>query len=214
MKKYLLTVCLLIGSLTVQAEEVLDGRCGENALWTLEDSVLTVSGVGPMYDFGSSNQQVYDTIHHPVYIYDTIHHPVDVYNTVYSYVYIYDTLRVEMYDKTVIYDTIYNTYKVQVNDYDTVKIHVMHIIYTDTVYATKYIEQSVAVYDTIVDYIFNWDDPDEVYKVIGKDEIVEIRRIDGSFFGYCTMNRMLRLSPGIYILRSFRTDNRLKIRVK
>ena len=204
MKKYLLTVCLLIGSLTVQAEEVLDGRCGENALWTLEDSVLTVSGVGLMYDFGSSNQQVYDTIHHQV----------DVYNTVYSLVFIYDTLRVEMYDKTVIYDTIYNTYKVQVNDYDTVKIPVMHIIYTDTVYATKYIEQFVVVYDTIVDYIFNWDDPDEVYKVIGKDEIVEIKRIDGSFFGYCTMNRMLRLSPGIYILRSFRTDNRLKIRAK
>ena len=72
----------------------------------------------------------------------------------------------------------------------------------------------MTVYDTIVSYIFNWDNPDEVYKVIGKDEIIEIRRIDGSLFGYCAMNRMLKLSPGIYILRSFRTDNRLKIRVK
>ena len=163
-----------------------------------------------VYDTVKSNTPVGDTVRYNVYV----HHQVNVYDTVHHQVLIYDTIGHGIYNKTVVYDTIYNAYKEWINDYDTVKIYVTDTVYTDTIYTQKYMEQDVTVYDTTVSYVFNWDDPDEVYRVIGKDEIIEIRRIDGSFFGYCAMNRMLKLSPGIYILRSFRTDNRLKIRVK
>ena len=58
MKKYLLIICLLTGTLTAQAAVVAGGQCGESGYWMLtDDSVFTVSGVGRMDDCPSSVRQ-------------------------------------------------------------------------------------------------------------------------------------------------------------
>ena len=44
----LLLLCLI--ALPTRAQAVTGGQCGDNAYWTLEDGVLTVSGTGAMYD--------------------------------------------------------------------------------------------------------------------------------------------------------------------
>ena len=379
MKKYLLIICLLTGSLTAQAYEVAGGQCGENAFWGLtNDSVFTVYGAGPMYDYyimveipwrdmrfnikkviisegitsvgafsffqylnieeieiagsvesigtcafsnskglrkltlsegikrfgdgafstvssllpnpiilpsttefidftaffirtttefvclasvvpkmserGSNlhfsgsvlyvpkesvdaykadaiwsqfpeilpldSLQRADSHKTPVYVdvyvdvYDTIHHRVDIYDTVHTQVLRYDETESELYDYTVVFDTVYKTYKVWVNDYDTITVYATDTIYTDIFYSSNYIHENILVYDTITGYIFEGDSSTGIHSVIQKDETVEIFSIDGHSVGYHRMDNMPGLSPGIYILRSLRTDNRLKIRVK
>ena len=385
MKKYLLTLCLLIASLITQAEEVLNGQCGDNAFWTLEDSVLTISGTGPTYayaayqstpwynmrsnvkkviisdgitsvgknmfayigaleeveiagsvetlgdysfyncdnikkmvfsegiknfneysfftysrstssitlpsttefignsafmfpsleeviclasvvpksgsdipfsyvsftvlyvpkesiddykadahwsifreilDLNSVNQpdtstyeppvyvDVYDTVHRQVDVYDTVYHPTYVYDTVRTQVLVHDSIELELHDYTVVFDTVYKTYKVRVNDYDTLTVYATDTIYTDTIYSDKYIHENIFVLDTVTGYIFEGDNPTGMPSIIQEDETVEIFSIDGHSAGHHRMDNMPGLSPGIYILRSLRTDNRLKIRVK
>ena len=48
-----LTMALFFGGITVSAEEIEFGNCGENATWSLDDNgTLTISGTGAMYDYG------------------------------------------------------------------------------------------------------------------------------------------------------------------
>ena len=56
MKRYLLIISLLISSISIQALET--GKCGDNATWTLEDSVFTVSGTGPMFNYNGVSVDV------------------------------------------------------------------------------------------------------------------------------------------------------------
>ena len=44
----MLTAALLIGA----SAETTSGTCGENLTWKFENKVLTISGTGPMYDYG------------------------------------------------------------------------------------------------------------------------------------------------------------------
>ena len=49
------TVALFFGGITVSADEVDSGSCGENAAWSLDsDGTLTISGTGPMDDYDFS----------------------------------------------------------------------------------------------------------------------------------------------------------------
>ena len=46
------TMALFFGGITVSADEVDSGTCGENATWSLDsDGTLTISGSGAMNDF-------------------------------------------------------------------------------------------------------------------------------------------------------------------
>ena len=48
-----LTMALFFGGITVSADEVGSGSCGDNATWSYDDNgTLTISGTGAMYDYG------------------------------------------------------------------------------------------------------------------------------------------------------------------
>ena len=157
---------------------------------------------------------VYDTIRRQVNVYDTTYHPTYVFDTVHTQVLHYVPLELELYNYTVVFDTIYKTYKVWVNAYDTITVYATDTIYTDTIYSNNFIHENILVYDTITGYIFEEGNSTGIYSVIQKDEVVEIFSIDGHSAGHHRMDNLPKLSPGIYILRSLRADNRLKIRVK
>ena len=51
----LLVLCLLVSMIPVTARAAESGTCGENLTWTIsDDGVLTISGTGPMNDYGYS----------------------------------------------------------------------------------------------------------------------------------------------------------------
>jgi hypothetical protein len=54
----LLALTLLVGLLPYQAKaaDVKSGTCGDRTIWTLADGVLTISGTGPMWDYGADGQ--------------------------------------------------------------------------------------------------------------------------------------------------------------
>lgn len=43
---------LLNAELTCKTVEITTGSCGDDLVWTCVDGVLTISGTGPMYDYG------------------------------------------------------------------------------------------------------------------------------------------------------------------
>ena len=198
------------GSVLYVPEESVNAYRAD-AIWSKFGEILGLNSVKRM-----------DTLRLPVYVdvYDIVHHRVDIYDTVHTQVLYCDSMESELYDYTVVFDTIYKTYKVWVNDYDTVTAYVTDTIYTDTIYSNNYIHENIFVYDTVTGYIFDESvyleemNPAGILNVIQKDETVEIFSIDGHSAGHHRMDNMPGLSPGIYILRSLRTDNRLKIRVK
>ncbi|MCD7786133.1 MAG: hypothetical protein LUG87_00420, partial [Oscillospiraceae bacterium] len=52
---FLLLVCLAaLFSTTALAANTTSGTCGDNATWTLEDGILTISGTGDMADYSSN----------------------------------------------------------------------------------------------------------------------------------------------------------------
>ena len=53
----LLLVLTLVPAAAFADGEELSGECGENVTWKLEDGVLTISGTGPMQDFGWTTEQ-------------------------------------------------------------------------------------------------------------------------------------------------------------
>lgn len=56
---FLLTMALLLGCFALLSPSadasILAGTCGDNLTWTKEDSNLTISGTGPMYDYSAEN---------------------------------------------------------------------------------------------------------------------------------------------------------------
>ena len=51
----LLVLCLLVSMIPVTVRAAESGTCGDNLTWTLsDDGILTISGTGPMYDYGYS----------------------------------------------------------------------------------------------------------------------------------------------------------------
>jgi len=59
MKRIITIITALLLSITVffpvyAEEETYSGTCGENAAWKLENGVMTISGSGPMYNYGQA----------------------------------------------------------------------------------------------------------------------------------------------------------------
>ena len=48
-------LCTALFSLRAEATVSSSGICGENLTWTVEDTTLTISGTGPMYDYSEEN---------------------------------------------------------------------------------------------------------------------------------------------------------------
>ncbi|MCD8389280.1 MAG: leucine-rich repeat domain-containing protein, partial [Oscillospiraceae bacterium] len=53
----LLVLCFVVSLAPLAlADDATGGTCGENATWTLEDGVLTISGTGAMQDYTSRDE--------------------------------------------------------------------------------------------------------------------------------------------------------------
>lgn len=56
-----ISVLLIMSAVTVSAEKIDSGTCGENLIWELDDSgILTINGTGDMEDY-------YFDVHSPWY---------------------------------------------------------------------------------------------------------------------------------------------------
>lgn len=65
MKKRIISLCVVVmmifsvlsqSAVTANAEKVMSGVCGDNLIWSLDESgTLTISGVGEMYNFGHTD---------------------------------------------------------------------------------------------------------------------------------------------------------------
>ena len=48
---FVVATIMAVSGITVNADPVAEGQAGDDAYWSIEDNVLTISGTGPMYDY-------------------------------------------------------------------------------------------------------------------------------------------------------------------
>ena len=56
---FVVATIMAVSGITVNADPVAEGQAGDDAYWSIEDNVLTISGTGPMYAYKTGTAPLY-----------------------------------------------------------------------------------------------------------------------------------------------------------